>query len=538
MAASTLLAGQVMNTQTLDKQAAEAVVETIVPAMLDQLKYFGGSDVMNLMAGETSIENTSVDRLYTLKVDSVLLNLPELLHQNGKEELVASLTGIVKSMGFSTTAMPIYFSDYKAISNTKAPLEVQIPQKIVCKAKGGGLTLNVEVEPADKNTDDHAFGLGKLKIDMELDGMLASIASTMGSGSLNISGLENGTVVDMTQTTTNGITTVECQFGPLAVSLMSLIKPSYTGLHGMKTVYDPVTRKDDDITLLNVYNDMGEGFKLTQECLVYSFEGYNTSDSTLTTIYNPASGEVMQYAKKVRETGSTTDLSDGLYQTKKYYMKSNLADDWGEAYEKDSTTYYSIGEIDPDDILKSLLSTVNSAIELGQVPNLPVYQKQTFHWETGDTDYKAQKATRLTLGFDDDSKDDFPISFTLQNQIATYDDKGNYEWKLKNEFVAGFSDEESSIALLKGPEDDDMAMITVFFQSNLPDGASIQLLEHAIEVKGLASSAYTIFNMQGKAVKQGLIAADNDQISLQGLSHGAYILTVNGQQTKSLKFIH
>ena len=93
-----------------------------------------------------------------------------------------------------------------------------------------------------------------------------------------------------------------------------------------------------------------------------------------------------------------------------------------------------------------------------------------------------------------------------------------------------------------------MAMITVFFQSNLPelvaneeieaDGASIQLLEHAIEVKGLASSAYTIFNMQGKAVKQGLIAADNDQISLQGLSHGAYILTVNGQQTKSLKFIH
>ena len=133
----------------------------------------------------------------------------------------------------------------------------------------------------------------------------------------------------------------------------------------MKTVYDPVTRKDDDITLLNVYNDMGEGFKLTQECLVYSFEGYNTSDSTLTTIYNPASGEVMQYAKKVRETGSTTDLSDGLYQTKKYYMKSNLADDWGEAYEKDSTTYYSIGEIDPDDILKSLLSTVNSAIELG-----------------------------------------------------------------------------------------------------------------------------------------------------------------------------
>ena len=554
--------------QSLTANQAETVVKTVFPAVMEQVKLASGLDIQAIAEG--NMDWTLYSRIPTVTVqpDSARVKVTSLMSMVASDEEGSSVVippAIVTMLGLDN--LKINFTDYQKINFSMGELtsEISLPATTaVDLMTPGSIKILIEAEPT---TDANAtMPFKKLVVKSEVD---PTISAAVGVAMPTFAPLfQSGTILTVSQSSANGINTVTTEL-------------SETGLVMAQLISGMMDDDDEEATETTIYQKFSKATDMTK----MATDNYYT---VKTTDYLPNGTAIVDEVKTVYNPTQTLPLIADSIVTKNYNNDGTLIDitkrvfqlsatsgaagntitklttDSITAYtdnavsasfvEKDSTIMY--GNKIPLDYNKITLSFIQSVIAdmatLNEV-DIPFYMVQ--YTTDEDSEYTAESL--ITMDMERLAAATTAEADTIHSEItlADYEDgTDELDETSANVICIGLTKDQAIICMHMGGIDatEENKIATIYAKSNLlsiatdneeiaapQSDVTFGFAANGIYVNNCKQGRYTIVDMNGRIVANGVIAGEGAYIATPQLTRGSiYVIAVQDEKglVKAAKF--
>ena len=556
--------------QSLTANQAETVVKTVFPAVMEQVKLASGLDIQAIAEG--NMDWTLYSRIPTVTVqpDSAHINVSALIAMmKGNETDAASsrfdMSGIISSMGLDK--MKVSFSDYQKINFSMGELtsEISLPgTTAVDLLTPGSIKILIEAEPT---TDANAtMPFKKLVLKSEIDPTISTLVGVAMPTFAPL--LQSGTILTVSQSSANGINTVTSELSETGLVMAQLISgmmdddndaeitvfPKFTTATDMTKMttdkYYTVTRTDYLPNGTAIVDEVETVYNPTQTLPLIA-------DSIVTKNYNN-DGTLSDITKRVFQLSATSGAAGNTITKLTTDSITVYTDNAVSAsfVEKDSTIMY--GNKIPLDYNKITLSFIQSVIAdmatLNEV-DIPFYMVQCTKNDE-DSEYTAESL--ITMDMERLAAATTAEADTIHSEImlADYVDGSD---ELLDEASAkviciGLTKDQAIICMHMGGIDatEENKIATIYAKSNLlsiatdneeiaapQSDVTFGFTANGIYVNNCKQGRYTIVDMNGRIVANGVIAGEGAFVATPQLTRGQiYVIAVQDEQglVKAAKF--
>ena len=545
--------------QSLTANQAETVVKTVFPAVMEQVKLASGLDIQAIAEG--NMDWTLYSRIPTVTVqpDSARIKVTSLMSMVASDEEGSSVVipPAIATM-FGLDKLKINFTDYQKINFSMGELtsEISLPATTaVDLVMPGSIKILIEAEPT---TDANAtMPFKKLVVKSEVD---PTISAAIGGSMPTIAPLfQSGTILTVSQSSANGVNTVTTELSGAGLAIVQMMADEDEPLIAKFSKATDMTKMaTDKYYTVTRTNYLPNGTAIVDEVETV----YNPTqtlpliaDSIVTKIYKN-DGTLNNVTKRVFKLSDTSG-SVGNTITK-------LTTDSITAYtdnavsasfvEKDSTVMY--GNKIPLDYNKITLSFIQSVIAdmatLNEV-DIPFYMVQ--YTTDEDSEYTAESL--ITMDMERLAAATTAEADTIHSEItlADYvDGTDEVDETSANVICIGLTKDQAIICMHMGDMDatEENKIATIYAKSNLlsiatdneeiaapQSDVTFGFAANGIYVNNCKQGRYTIVDMNGRIVANGVIAGEGAYIATPQLTRGSiYVIAVQDEKglVKAAKF--
>ena len=552
--------------QSLTANQAETVVKTVFPAVMEQVKLASGLDIQAIAEG--NMDWTLYSRIPTVTVqpDSAHINVSALIAMMKDDETDAAssrfdMSGIISSLGLDK--MKISFSDYQkinyAISNLSS--EISLPgTTAVDLLTPGSIKILIEAEPT---TDANAtMPFKKLVLKSEID----PFVSNMIGGAMPAFAplLQSGTILTVSQSSANGINTVTSELSETGLVMAQLISgmmdddndaeitvfPKFTTATDMTKMttdkYYTVTRTDYLPNGTSIVSEVETVYNPTQTLPLIA-------DSIVTKSYEN-DGTVDSINKRIFKL-SSTEGANGNTITK--VTIDSLFMDGVASVTKDSTVMQgNLLPLDHKNITMSIIQSVIADMAQANKETTTAFHKITYLQDNEEDGYKADNMIYLNMlsrpAATTAEKD------TLCSMVVLADaNEDGVSFTSHTGIEIDLVKDQAIISVQKIGLDDNVGITrtkiaTLYAKSNLlsiatdneeiaapQSDVTFGFAANGIYVNNCKQGRYTIVDMNGRIVANGVIAGEGAYIATPQLTRGSiYVIAVQDEKglVKAAKF--
>ena len=545
--------------QSLTANQAETVVKTVFPAVMEQVKLASGLDIQAIAEG--NMDWTLYSRIPTVTVqpDSARVKVTSLMSMVASDEEGSSVAipPAIATM-FGLDNLKINFTDYQKINFSMGELtsEISLPATTaVDLVMPGSIKILIEAEPT---TDANAtMPFKKLVVKSEVD---PTISAAIGGSMPTIAPLfQSGTILTVSQSSANGINTVTTELSGAGLAIAQMMADEdepliakfskATDMTKMATdKYYTVTRTNylpngtaivDEVE--TVYNPTQTLPLIADSIVTKSYENDGTLNNVTKRVFklSDTSGAVGNTITKLT-TDSITAYTDNAVSA--------------SFVEKDSTVMY--GNKIPLDYNKITLSFIQSVIAdmatLNEV-DIPFYMVQ--YTTDEDSEYTAESL--ITMDMERLAAATTAEADTIHSEItlADYvDGTDEVDETSANVICIGLTKDQAIICMHMGDMDatEENKIATIYAKSNLlsiatdneeiaapQSDVTFGFAANGIYVNNCKQGRYTIVDMNGRIVANGVIAGEGAYIATPQLTRGSiYVIAVQDEKglVKAAKF--
>ena len=548
--------------QSLTANQAETVVKTVFPAVMEQVKLASGLDIQAIAEG--NMDWTLYSRIPTVTVqpDSAHINVSAIMAmmKGGDETATASsgfdMSGIISSLGLDK--MKISFSDYQKINFSMGELtsEISLPATTaVDLVMPGSIKILIEAEPT---TDANAtMPFKKLVVKSEVD---PTISAAIGGSMPTIAPLfQSGTILTVSQSSANGINTVTTELSGAGLAIAQMMADEDEPLIAKFSKATDMTKMaTDKYYTVTTTNYLPNGTAIVDEVETV----YNPTqtlpliaDSIVTKIYKN-DGTLNNVTKRVFQLSATSGAAGNTITKLTTDSITVYTDNAVSAsfVEKDSTVMY--GNKIPLDYNKITLSFIQSVIAdmatLNEV-DIPFYMVQ--YTTDEDSEYTAESL--ITMDMERLAAATTAEADTIHSEIALadyVDGTDELDETSGNVICIGLTKDQAIICMHMGDIDatEENKIATIYAKSNLlsiatdneeiaapQSDVTFGFAANGIYVNNCKQGRYTIVDMNGRIVANGVIAGEGAYIATPQLTRGSiYVIAVQDEKglVKAAKF--
>ena len=554
--------------QSLTANQAETVVKTVFPAVMEQVKLASGLDIQAIAEG--NMDWTLYSRIPTVTVqpDSARVKVTSLMSMAGSDEEGSSVVippAIVTMLGLDN--LKINFTDYQKINFSMGELtsEISLPATTaVDLMTPGSIKILIEAEPT---TDANAtMPFKKLVVKSEVD---PTISAAVGGFMPTLAPLfQSGTILTVSQSSANGVNTVTTELSETGLVMAQLIsgmmddddeEATETIIYQKFTTATDMTKMaTDKYYTVTTTNYLPNGTAIVDEVETV----YNQTqtlpliaDSIVTKNYNN-DGTLIDITKRVFLLSSTSGAA-GYTITKVTTDSITVysSESTTSHIEKDSTIMY--GNKIPLDYKKITLSFIQSVIaDMATLNEVDVpFSMDQYTKNNEDSEYTAE--SQITMDMERLAAATTAEADTIHSEItlADYvDGKDELDEASANVICIGLTKDQAIICMHMGDIDatEENKIATIYAKSNLlsiaTDNEEIAAPQsdvtfgfeaNGIYVNNCKQGRYTIVDMNGRIVANGVIAGEGAYIATPQLTRGSiYVIAVQDEKglVKAAKF--
>lgn len=532
---------------------------------MEQVKLASGLDIQAIAEG--NMDWTLYSRIPTVTVqpDSAHFNVSAIMAmmKGGDETATASsgfdMSGIISSLGLDK--MKISFSDYQKINFSMGELtsEISLPGTTAVDLKTlGSIKILIEAEPT---TDANAtMPFKKLVLKSEVSKMLESLVPSIPNIPDFVKAmLKSGTILTVSQSSANGVNTVTTEFSETGMAIAQMMADEgETPVAKFSKATDMTKMATDNYYTVTTTDYLPNGTAIVDE---------------VETVYNPTQTLPLIadsiVTKNYKNDGTLSDI------TKRVFQLSTTSGAAGNTITKvttDSITVYSsesttshiekdstilAGNKIPLDYNKISMSFIQSVIAdmatLDKVDN-PFGMVQ-YTKKNEDSEYTAE--SQITMDMERLAAATTAEADTIHSEItlADYvDGKDELDEASANVICIGLTKDQAIICMHMGGIDatDENKIATIYAKSNLlsiatdneeiaapQSDVTFGFAANGIYVNNCKQGRYTIVDMNGRIVANGVIAGEGAYIATPQLTRGSiYVIAVQDEKglVKAAKF--
>lgn len=545
--------------QSLTANQAETVVKTVFPAVMEQVKLASGLDIQAIAEG--NMDWTLYSRIPTVTVqpDSARIKVTSLMSMVASDEEGSSVVipPAIATM-FGLDNLKINFTDYQKINFSMGELtsEISLPATTaVDLVMPGSIKILIEAEPT---TDANAtMPFKKLVVKSEVD---PTISAAIGGSMPTIAPLfQSGTILTVSQSSANGINTVTTELSGAGLAIAQMMADEDEPLIAKFSKATDMTKMATD----NYYTVTRTNYLPNGTAIVDEVETvYNPTqtlpliaDSIVTKIYknDGTLNNVTKRVFKLSDTSGAVGNTITKLTTDSITAYTNNAVS-ASFVEKDSTVMY--GNKIPLDYNKITLSFIQSVIAdmatLNEV-DIPFYMVQ--YTTDEDSEYTAESL--ITMDMERLAAATTAEADTIHSEItlADYvDGTDEVDETSANVICIGLTKDQAIICMHMGDMDatEENKIATIYAKSNLlsiatdneeiaapQSDVTFGFAANGIYVNNCKQGRYTIVDMNGRIVANGVIAGEGAYIATPQLTRGSiYVIAVQDEKglVKAAKF--
>ena len=553
--------------QSLTANQAETVVKTVFPAVMEQVKLASGLDIQAIAEG--NMDWTLYSRIPTVTVqpDSARINGKILMDMVASDEEGSSMNmpdAVINMLGLNN--LKINFTDYQKINFSMGELtsEISLPGTTAVDflMTPGSIKILIEAEPT---TDANAtMPFKKLVVKSEVD---PTISAAVGGFMPTFAPLfQSGTILTVSQSSANGINTVTSELSETGLVMAQLIS-------GMMDDDDD----DDEMTETTVYPKFSKATDMTKMATDKYYTVTRTDYlpngtalvSEVETVYNPTQtlpliadsivtktyendGTLNNINKRVFKLSSTAG-TDANTITK--VVIDSLFMDGFTSVTKDSTIMQgNVLPLDYNNITMSFIQSVLADMKTLDEYDMPFGMIQ-YHQE-GEEAYTKEK--QITMLMQHLAAATTAEADTIHSEItiAGFAEEAGYvlDEEDANVICISLTKDQAIICVHEGALDatEENKIATLYAKSNLLEIATdneeiaapqsdvtFGFTANGIYVNNCKQGRYTIVDMNGRIVANGVIAGEGAYIATPQLTRGSiYVIAVQDEQglVKAAKF--
>ena len=545
--------------QSLTANQAETVVKTVLPAVMEQVKLASGLDIQAIAEG--NMDWTLYSRIPTVTVqpDSARIKVTSLMSMVASDEEGSSVVipPAIATM-FGLDNLKINFTDYQKINFSMGELtsEISLPATTaVDLVMPGSIKILIEAEPT---TDANAtMPFKKLVVKSEVD---PTISAAIGGSMPTIAPLfQSGTILTVSQSSANGINTVTTELSGAGLAIAQMMAYEDEPLIAKFSKATDMTKMaTDKYYTVTTTNYLPNGTAIVDEVETV----YNPTqtlpliaDSIVTKIYKN-DGTLNNVTKRVFKLSDTSGAVGNTITKLTTDSITAYTDNAVSAsfVEKDSTVMY--GNKIPLDYNKITLSFIQSVIAdmatLNEV-DIPFYMVQ--YTTDEDSEYTAESL--ITMDMERLAAATTAEADTIHSEItlADYvDGTDEVDETSANVICIGLTKDQAIICMHMGDMDatEENKIATIYAKSNLlsiatdneeiaapQSDVTFGFTANGIYVNNCKQGRYTIVDMNGRIVANGVIAGEGAYIATPQLTRGSiYVIAVQDEKglVKAAKF--
>lgn len=545
--------------QSLTANQAETVVKTVFPAVMEQVKLASGLDIQAIAEG--NMDWTLYSRIPTVTVqpDSARIKVTSLMSMVASDEEGSSVVipPAIATM-FGLDNLKINFTDYQKINFSMGELtsEISLPATTaVDLVMPGSIKILIEAEPT---TDANAtMPFKKLVVKSEVD---PTISAAIGGSMPTIAPLfQSGTILTVSQSSANGINTVTTELSGAGLAIAQMMADEDEPLIAKFSKATDMTKMaTDKYYTVTTTNYLPNGTAIVDEVETV----YNPTqtlpliaDSIVTKIYKN-DGTLNNVTKRVFKLSDTSGAVGNTITKLTTDSITAYTDNAVSAsfVEKDSTVMY--GNKIPLDYNKITLSFIQSVIAdmatLNEV-DIPFYMVQ--YTTDEDSEYTAESL--ITMDMERLAAATTAEADTIHSEItlADYvDGTDEVDETSANVICIGLTKDQAIICMHMGDMDatEENKIATIYAKSNLlsiatdneeiaapQSDVTFGFAANGIYVNNCKQGRYTIVDMNGRIVANGVIAGEGAYIATPQLTRGSiYVIAVQDEKglVKAAKF--
>lgn len=546
--------------QSLTANQAETVVKTVFPAVMEQVKLASGLDIQAIAEG--NMDWTLYSRIPTVTVqpDSARVKVTSLMSMVASDEEGSSVVipPAIATM-FGLDNLKINFTDYQKINFSMGELtsEISLPATTaVDLVMPGSIKILIEAEPT---TDANAtMPFKKLVVKSEVD---PTISAAIGGSMPTIAPLfQSGTILTVSQSSANGINTVTTELSGAGLAIAQMMADEdepliakfskATDMTKMATDnYYTVTRTDylpngtaivDEVE--TVYNPTQTLPLIADSIVTKSYENDGTVDRITKRVFllSSTSGAAGYTITKVTTDSITTYTNNAVSAS---------------FVEKDSTIMY--GNKIPLYYNEITLSFIKSVIaDMATLNEVDVpFSMDQYTKNNEDSEYTAE--SQITMLMERLAAATTAEADTIHSEIilADYEDStAELDETSANVICIGLTKDQAIICMHMGDIDatEENKIATIYAKSNLlsiatdneeiaapQSDVTFGFAANGIYVNNCKQGRYTIVDMNGRIVANGVIAGEGAYIATPQLTRGSiYVIAVQDEKglVKAAKF--
>ena len=544
--------------QSLTANQAETVVKTVFPAVMEQVKLASGLDIQAIAEG--NMDWTLYSRIPTVTVqpDSAHINVSALIAMMKDDETDAAssrfdMSGIISSMGLDK--MKVSFSDYQKINFSMGELtsEISLPgTTAVDLLTPGSIKILIEAEPT---TDANAtMPFKKLVLKSEID---PTISNMIGFVMPNFAPLlQSGTILTVSQSSANGINTVTTELSGAGLAIVQMMADEDEPLIAKFSTATDMTKKDTDNYYTVTKTDYLNGTAIIDEVETV----YNPTqtlpliaDSIVTKSYEN-DGTVDSINKRIFKL-SSAEGANGNTITK--VTIDSLFMDGVASVTKDSTVMQgNLLPLDHKNITMSIIQSVIADMAQANKETTTAFHKITYLQDNEEDGYKADNMIYLNMlsrpAATTAEKD------TLCSMVVLADaNEDGVSFTSHTGIEIDLVKDQAIISVQKIGLDDNVGITrtkiaTIYAKSNLlsiatdneeiaapQSDVTFGFTANGIYVNNCKQGRYTIVDMNGRIVANGVIAGEGAFVATPQLTRGSiYVIAVQDEKglVKAAKF--
>lgn len=551
--------------QSLTANQAETVVKTVFPAVMEQVKLASGLDIQAIAEG--NMDWTLYSRIPTVTVqpDSARINGKILMDMVASDEEGSSMNmpdAVINMLGLNN--LKINFTDYQKINFSMGGLtsEISLPgtTAVDLLTTPGAIKILIEAEPTmDANA---TMPFKKLVVKSEVD---PTISAAVGVAMPTFAPLfQSGTILTVSQSSANGVNTVTTEL-------------SETGLVMAQLISGMMDDDDEEATETTIYQKFSKATDMTKMATDKYYTVTRTDYlpngtalvSEVETVYNPTQtlpliadsivtktyendGTLNNINKRVFKLSSTAG-TDANTITK--VVIDSLFMDGFTSVTKDSTIMQgNVLPLDYNNITMSFIQSVLADMKTLDEYDMPFGMIQ-YHQE-GEEAYTKEK--QITMLMQHLAAATTAEADTIHSEItiAGFAEEAGYvlDEEDANVICISLTKDQAIICVHEGALDatEENKIATLYAKSNLLEIATdneeiaapqsdvtFGFTANGIYVNNCKQGRYTIVDMNGRIVANGVIAGEGAYIATPQLTRGSiYVIAVQDEKglVKAAKF--
>lgn len=557
-AMSLFAAAPMFAQQSLTANQAATVVKTVFPAVMEQVKLASGLDIQAIAEG--NMDWTLYSRIPTVTVqpDSARINVATIIAMmQDEDEDGSSLTipdAVINMFGLNN--LKVNFTDYQKIKFSMGELTsgINLPTTTAVDLMTPG-TIKILIE-AEPTTDPLAtMPFKKLVVKSEVN---PTISAAIGGVMPNLAPLfQSGTILTLSQSSANGINTVTTELGEAGMAIAQMMSDEETPAK-FSTATDMTKMATDKYYTVTTTDYLPNGTAIVDEVETV----YNPTqtlpliaDSIVTKTYMN-DGSLNNVTKRVFQLSSTSGAAGNTITkvtTDSIAIYSNN-EVTSSIIEKDSTILAGNNiQLDYNKITMSFIQSVIADMATLEKIDVPFDMVQ-YTKNNEDAEYAPE--SQITLLMERLAAATTAEADTIHSEIilADYKEGDELDEASAKVICIGLTKDQAIICMHMGglDADENNKIATLYAKSNLlsiaTDNEEIAAPQsdvtfgfeaNGIYVNNCKQGRYTIVDMNGRIVANGVIAGEGAYIATPQLTRGKiYVIAVQDEKglVKAAKF--